>query len=78
MEKQRTCRKIRIHDGIVGILYLVSAVLAFAVSPEWLYLTAGIALLQISSYFTGFCPVYYLLDHSEKKNKTEPAGTSPV
>ncbi|NCP52962.1 MAG: hypothetical protein COW66_00640 [Flavobacteriaceae bacterium CG18_big_fil_WC_8_21_14_2_50_34_36] len=62
METTRSLRKIRIHDGIVGALYLLSAVLAFTVSLEWLYLTAAVAVLQISSLFPGFCPVYFVLD----------------
>lgn len=54
--------KVKIHDGIVGTIYLMSVILAVTVSIQWLYLAGAVAVLQISSMFTGFCPVYYTLD----------------
>jgi len=70
MEASRSINKIRIHDGIVGALYLVSAVLAYTVNIQWLYLTGAIAVLQISSYFTGFCPVYFALNKMMPERRT--------
>lgn len=79
MERTRSLRKIRIHDGIVGILYLLSVILAFTVNLQWLYLAGAVAVLQISSSFTGFCPVYYLLDKMDsKKAESDVAGPKPV
>ena len=53
--------KIKIHDGIVGAVILASVVLGFVASPEWLYVAGTIGALMISSAFTGFCPVYFVL-----------------
>lgn len=53
--------KIKVHDGIVGALILLGTVLGMKVNPAWLYLPGAIALLMISSAFTGFCPVYFVL-----------------
>ena len=60
--------KIKIHDGIVGAVMLAGVVLGMKVNPQWLYLPGVISLLMISSAFTGFCPVYFVL------NKLMPAG----
>jgi hypothetical protein len=54
--------KIKLHDGIVGSLYLLSIVLALTLNIQWLYLAGVIAVLQIMSAFTGFCPVYFILN----------------
>lgn len=54
--------KTKIHDGIVGVIYLTSILLAVYVSMSWLYLAGAVAVLQIMSAFTGFCPVYFVLD----------------
>ena len=63
--------KIRLHDAIVGILYGLSVILAFTVNMQWLYLAAGVAVLQIISPITKFCPVYFVL------NKMMP-DTDPI
>jgi hypothetical protein len=60
--------KIKIHDGIVGAVILASVVLGMTVNPAWLYVAGVIGALMISSAFTGFCPVYFVL------NKIMPAG----
>lgn len=54
--------KIKIHDGIVGVTYLLSILLAVYVNMNWLYLAGAVAVLQIMSMFTGFCPVYFVLN----------------
>lgn len=54
--------KVKLHDGIVGIIYLLSIVLGATLNIQWLYLAGAVAVLQIMSMFTGFCPVYYVLD----------------
>lgn len=63
--------KINIHDGIVGCIYLLSIVLAVTVNIQWLYLAGGVALLQIMSVFTGFCPVYYVLNKVMPETDTD-------
>ena len=54
--------KIKLHDGIVGTVYLLSILLAVTLNIQWLYLAGVVAVLQIMSSFTGFCPVYYVLN----------------
>jgi hypothetical protein len=39
-----------------GIMVLLSAALAWLVSPYWLLLTAFVGLNLIQAAFTGFCP----------------------
>lgn len=63
--------KIRQHDAIVGILYLISVILAFTLNIKWLYMAGAVALLQIISPVTKFCPVYFVL------NKLMP-DTEPI
>jgi hypothetical protein len=71
METKQMQTKIRLHDAIVGILYGLSVILAFKVNMQWLYLAAGVAVLQIISPITKFCPVYFVL------NKMMP-DTEPI
>lgn len=66
--------KTKIHDGIVGIIYLASILLAVYISQRWLYLAGAVAVLQIMSMFTGFCPVYYVLDKVMPEKKPAPMG----
>lgn len=54
--------KIKIHDGIVGAVNLVSVVLALKVNIQWIYIPAAISVLMVASAFTGFCPVYFVLN----------------
>ncbi|HPA77256.1 MAG TPA: DUF2892 domain-containing protein [Kiritimatiellia bacterium] len=41
---------------LAGTLVLVSAALAYYVSPWWLLLTCFVGVNLIQSAFTGFCP----------------------
>ena len=59
--------KTKIHDGIVGVIMLAGIVLGLKVDSQWLYLPGVVSVLMISSAFTGFCPVYFVL------NKLMPA-----
>ncbi len=54
-------RKIKIHDGIIGGLILFSVLMAWRVDPRWLALTGLTVVIMISSAFTGFCPVHFLV-----------------
>jgi hypothetical protein len=67
--------KIKLHDGIVGLTYLLSIILAVTVNIQWLYLAGVVAVLQIMSSFTGFCPVYFVLN--KIMTEDESAGTRP-
>ena len=59
---EREIMKVQVHDGIAGLMYLVSVVLANQVGVNWIYIAVGVAALQIASPFTKFCPVYTLLN----------------
>ena len=68
MEENKS--KIRAHDAIVGMLYLISAGLTFyTANLSFLWIAAGVGGLQIISPFTKFCPVYFVL------NKLMPTST---
>jgi|TARA_B100000902_G_scaffold82604_1_gene87174 hypothetical protein len=63
--------KVRVHDGIVGILNISSILLASEFGLNWIYVAVGVAVLQIASPITKFCPVYTIL------NKIMP-DTDPI
>ncbi len=54
-------KRTKVHDGIVGLIVLCSAVMAQLVDPRWLALAGLTGLVMISSVFTGFCPVHYVV-----------------
>ncbi|MEC7878832.1 MAG: DUF2892 domain-containing protein [Actinomycetota bacterium] len=63
--------KVRIHDGISGVVYMASVILAVTTSTQWLWIAGIVAGLQIISPLTRFCPVYFAL------NKLMP-DTEPI
>ena len=68
---QKDIIKVRVHDGIVGLLNISSILLASQFGLNWIYVAVAVALLQILSPFTKFCPVYSIL------NKLMP-DTTPI
>ena len=64
-------QKRRIHDGIVGGLITLGVAFGYYLDPLWLYLPGIIGVTLLQSGFTGFCPVYFVLD------RTCPAEQSP-
>ena len=68
---ERDVVKVRVHDGIVGLMYLSSILLANWAGLSWIYVAVGVAVLQIASPFTKLCPVYTVL------NKVMP-DTEPI
>jgi len=54
-------KRIKIHDGIIGALVLASAVLAWQVDVRFIGLAGLTALIMVSSAFTGFCPVHFVV-----------------
>ena len=60
--EQRDIIKVRVHDGIVGLLYLASIALANQFGLDWIWVAVGVAVLQILSPITKFCPVYTILN----------------
>ena len=63
MNAEKNITKVRAHDAICGILYLISAGLTFSSGNlEFLYIAFGVSTLQLISPFTKFCPVYFVLN----------------
>ena len=63
METQKNISKVRAHDAIVGLLYLVSVGLTFyTTNLDFLWIAVGVGGLQIISPVTKFCPVYFVLN----------------
>ena len=71
MNSNRVVLKVRYHDGIVGVLYMSSALLAMTIQLDFIWIALAVAALQIASPFTKFCPVYFVL------NKLMP-DTEPI
>jgi hypothetical protein len=71
MDAQKNIIKVRVHDGIVGLLNISSILLASQFGLNWIYVAVAVAVLQILSPITKFCPVYTIL------NKLMPA-TDPI
>ena len=62
MNNTRDIVKVRLHDGIVGLLNIGSIVLASELGLNWIYIAVAVAVLQILSPITKFCPVYTILN----------------
>ena len=71
MDAQKNIIKVRVHDGIVGLLNISSILLASQFGLNWIYVAVAVAVLQILSPLTKFCPVYTIL------NKLMP-DTDPI
>jgi hypothetical protein len=54
--------------AVAGAVVILSAILAWLVSPVWLLLTAFVGLNLLQSAFTGFCPLALIL----KRDGREP------
>ena len=61
--------KVRVHDGIVGLIYLGSVAGADQFGVSFIWVAVATAVLQILSPVTKFCPVYTIL------NKIMPDST---
>ncbi|MFQ5992389.1 MAG: DUF2892 domain-containing protein [Nitrospiraceae bacterium] len=57
-------KRRRIHDGVAGAVITAGVVLGFYVSPLWLWLPGLLGVTLLQSGFTGFCPVYYVLERA--------------
>ena len=63
MNVARNIKKIRAHDAICCILYLISVGLTIQTGNlDFLYIAVAVGVLQIISPFTKFCPVYFTLN----------------
>lgn len=52
-------RRVKIHDGIIGVLLIATTGLSIAVDPRFMWLAGITGMIMLSSSFTGFCPVHY-------------------
>ena len=63
MNVAKNIKKLRAHDAICGMLYLVSVGLTIQTGNiDFLYIAIAVAILQIISPLTKFCPVYFTLN----------------
>ncbi len=63
MNVSKNIKKVRAHDAICGILYLVSVGLTIQTGNlDFLYIAVAVGVLQVISPFTKFCPVYFALN----------------
>lgn len=62
MSNQKDIIKVRVHDGIVGLLNISAILLASQFGLNWIYVAVAVAVLQIISPVTKFCPVYTILN----------------
>jgi len=54
--------KIRIHDGIVGAVITIGSLMGFYVDTMWLLIVGITGITMVQSAFTGFCPLYLILN----------------
>ena len=54
--------KRRLHDGIVGVVMTAGVGLGYWIDPLWLLVPGVLGVTLLQSAFTGFCPVYFLLE----------------
>jgi hypothetical protein len=55
--------KVRAHDAIVGVLYLISVGLTlYTENLNFLWIAVAVGGLQLISPATKFCPVYFILN----------------
>ena len=60
---EKNISKVRAHDAIVGVLYLVSVGLTFyTTNLDFLWIAVAVGGLQIISPVTKLCPVYFNLN----------------
>jgi len=53
--------ELKVHDGIIGALTLSSVAAGVMLNPVWFWLAGAIGAVMVSSAFTGFCPLHFIL-----------------
>ena len=53
--------ELKVHDGIIGVVNLLSVGVGVMVDPMWFWLTGVVSVAMVSSAVTGFCPLHFLL-----------------
>lgn len=60
---EKNILKVRAHDAICGLLYLISVGLTLnSGNLDFLYIAVAVGALQVISPLTKFCPVYFILN----------------
>lgn len=59
--------ELRIHDGLIGVVIILGIGLGMVHNPNWYWLSAATGAIMISSSFTGFCPLHFVLGKMLKK-----------
>ncbi len=54
--------KRRLHDGIAGAVMTAGVGLGYWIDTLWLLVPGVLDVTLLQSAFTGFCPVYFLLE----------------
>jgi len=62
--------KTRIHDGIIGAMVVTGVLLGLSQGSAWLNATIALGGLMVSSSFTAFCPVYFVLDRVMRDDRS--------
>ena len=57
------------HDGIAGAVVTIWVALGQWSNPLWLLVPGLLGVTLVQSAFTGFCPVYFILDRTCKTKK---------
>lgn len=71
MNVAKNIKKVRAHDAICGVLYLISVGLTLQTGNlDFLYIAIAVGVLQVISPFTKFCPVYFTLN--KLMSETDP------
>ena len=71
MNVAKNIKKVRSHDAICGVLYLISVGLTIQTGNlDFLYIAIAVGVLQVISPFTKFCPVYFTLN--KLMSETDP------
>ena len=61
---EKNISKIRNHDAIVGLLYLISVGLTlYTTNVNFLSIAIAVGVLQIISPATKFCTVYFIINN---------------
>ena len=53
--------RVKVHDGVIGALLVATTVATVAVDVRAVWLVGLTGAIMVSSAFTGFCPVHFLV-----------------
>jgi hypothetical protein len=53
--------RVKIHDGVIGALLVASTLATVLVDTRAVWLVGLTGAIMVSSAFTGFCPVHFVV-----------------